>query len=400
MATVTESAGKPTLDQSTLDAVVQQTQKQLMERPELLQMRMENETIMAECRVRPRDMAAIRKELQEQLQTFPELAEEAIYNKPVGRGDDGVMKYATNLSIRAAEVLREVYGFNRVRSDVTPMNDDKTTVKIDATFTDFQKGCIWQAGDLVSAYYKAKGGGMRRIPEDRFLAVVVKAAVSKCVREVILRSVNAAIKAWFFNECQKVLAQTLDDDKVDAIVKAFASLKVRLEQLEALLGGRPRKMGWTEHDRQNLLGVWNAIKDGETTVAQVFGQQEQPQNTPPNTEGGATMEDLVNPPLAATEENAADKVTDASPSDDGLPTSDQEEERLLRNINMATGINKVRDIAKTFDSNSHLSEDARQRLEARAKEREDEIRTKRGKRSNGGGEELFDTAASATEAGA
>lgn len=397
MATATESASKPTLDQSALDAVVQQTQKQLMERPELLQMRMENETIMAECRVRPRDMKEIRRQLQEQLEAFPELADKAVYTKPVGKDDDGVMKFHSDLSIRAAEVLREVYGFNRVRSDVTPVDDDKTMVKIDATFTDFQNGCIFQAGSLVSAYYRAKGGGMRRIPEDRFLGLTVKAEASKCVREVILRSVNAGVKAWFRNECDKVNAKTLSEDKVDAIVKAFRGLGVELEQLEQLIG-RPRVMKWTIKDRQTLLGVWNAIKDGETSVAQVFGQQERQQKAAPKTDGGATVEDLVNPPQAATEDNAADRGTDASQSDDAAEF-DREEQRLMRNINIETGINKVRGIVKTFDSNPMLTDAARERLQKRATEREGEIRGKRGQRSNGGGDELFKTTESATEAG-
>jgi len=47
---------------------------------------------------------------------------------------------------------------------------------------------------------------------------------------------------------------------------------VTLEMLEGLVG-RPRAMGWTQVDRQRLLGVWNAIKDGETSVAEAFGEK-------------------------------------------------------------------------------------------------------------------------------
>ena len=61
---------------------------------------------MAECRARPRDMAAIREELADLLEAFPELAEDAIYSKPVGKDrETGEEKFAEGLSIRAAEAL-------------------------------------------------------------------------------------------------------------------------------------------------------------------------------------------------------------------------------------------------------------------------------------------------------
>src|SRR4051812_39706199 len=70
-------------------------------RPELAQLRMENETIMAECRLHPRDFDTIKRDLLLQLQAFPELATDAIYEKPVGKDNQtGEQKYARGLSIR------------------------------------------------------------------------------------------------------------------------------------------------------------------------------------------------------------------------------------------------------------------------------------------------------------
>lgn len=240
-------------------------------RPEVVQMRLENETMMAECRLRPRDFEKIKKELVAQLDAFPDLATDAIYRKPVGRDpDSGQQKFATGLSIRSAESLAEAYGYNRIRSDVSEIDSDK--VKVEATFTDFQRGRIWQDAGILSKTYKGRDGSKQRFNDDRFYNVIVKAEVSKRVREVICRSVNAGLKAWFESECERRADSLLDDKTIDRIVAQYQAKNVTLEMLETLVG-RPRQMGWTQADRQTLLGIWNALKDNETSVAEVFGDK-------------------------------------------------------------------------------------------------------------------------------
>jgi hypothetical protein len=237
---------------------------------ELAMVRMENESMMAECRVRPRDFDDIKAELLQQLKAFPEMAAEAVYEKPVGKDESGRQKYVRGLSIRAAESLAEAYRYNRIRSDVVEVDGDK--VKIEATFTDFQGGRIWQDSGLLSKTYKDRNGRLAKFNDDRFYNVIVKAEVSKRVREVILRSVNAGLKAWFESECEKIADGLLDDATINKIVKQFETMAVTLEMLEALIG-RQKAMGWVQADRTRLLGVWNAIRDGETTVNEVFSDR-------------------------------------------------------------------------------------------------------------------------------
>jgi hypothetical protein len=241
------------------------------DRPELLQMKMENETIMTECRLHPRNFDTIKRDLLEQLQAFPELATDAIYEKPVGKDQQsGEQKYVRGLSIRAAEALAEAYGYNRIRSDVSELDGDK--VKVEATFTDYQKGRVWQDAGILSKTYKDRYGKPARWNDDRFYNVVVKAEVSKRVREVIMRSVNTGLKAWFESECEKISAGLLDDKTVGKIVDQYATKQVTVEMLEKLVG-RPRSMGWMQNDRARLLNIWNAIKDGETSIDEVFGDK-------------------------------------------------------------------------------------------------------------------------------
>lgn len=294
-------------------------------------MKMENDSIMSLAAARPRDYTVIKKDLAAQLKEFPVLATEAIYNKPVGRAEDicqdcgascfpdkrtkktvancwkckspnvkpGEMKYAQGLSVRAAETLAECCGFNSIRCDVMPL--DETTVKVQASYTDYQRGRTWHDGGIVSKMMKKKDGSMEMINEDRFYNVILKAEKSKYLREVIVRSLPAGLKAWFWEECEKISSDLLDDKTVERIVGQFVGKNVTREMLEQLLGVT-LAAGWTKAHRQTLLGVWNAIKDGETTVAEAFGLQtpeQQPKNTP--TEGQVSGSDLTGGKATETE---------------------------------------------------------------------------------------------------
>lgn len=271
--------------------------RQMASRPELLQMRMENETIMAECRAEPRNLADCRQSLADLLAAFPEFAADAIYRRPVGKDEEGGdrQKFAEGLSIRAAEALAEAYKYNRVRGDVSRV--DPNTVKVEATFTDFATGRIWQEGRLVSQLgtrSRGKGGGQYRIDDQRFTEVVVQAAKSKAIREVICRSVNPALKAWFETECRRITSDLLTEAKVEEIFSGFAKLKVDAATVEKLVG-RPRSMGWTKDDRLTLHGIFNALRSGETTVQELLAtahEDEQPQSDAPKP-GGKTLDDIA-----------------------------------------------------------------------------------------------------------
>lgn len=283
------------VDQATMDAVLQETQKKLMERPELLQMRMENESMMAECRVRPRNHETIKAELVEQLRAYPSFARDAIYNKPVGRDTPtGPMKYARNLSIRAAEAIAEAYGYCRIRADVSFV--DENTVRIEASFIDYQKCRCWQDAGLLSKFYKTKFGTVKRYADDRFYNLVVKSEVSKRIREVITRSVPPGLRAELFEMAERQIDELLDDKTLQKIIGQFSSKGVTIDQIEAHLG-RTQRAGWTKEDRRNLLGIWNAIKDGETTIQEAFVEAAPAATSsgdgPANQ--GATVEDLVRP---------------------------------------------------------------------------------------------------------
>jgi hypothetical protein len=235
--------------------------------------KVENDMISAMAVMRPRNNAAVLAELTEQIQTYPSFAEAVVYSKPVGTGKDGRPVYARGLSIRAAEAIAAAWGYNRISQSVEPIDDD--TVKVTAQFLDIQTGRVWTDSGIVSKFYKKSGGGVARHSEDRFYSVVVKAEMSRRIREAIIRCVPPGLRSELQLIAEKAVAKLLTNEAVERIVGSFGAIGVQLVQIEKLLG-KPIHKGWTLDDRTTLLQVYNAIKDGETTVAEVFGSLSSP----------------------------------------------------------------------------------------------------------------------------
>jgi hypothetical protein len=241
-----------------------------------------------------------------------------VYRRPVGKEEGSArQKIAEGLSIRAAEALAEAYGYNRVRGDVTRL--DANTAKVDATFTDFGTGRIWQDGRIVSQVATKRDGSQYRINDDRFSDIVCGAAKSRAIREVIVRSVNPALKAWFENECRKITATLMTEERMNEMVSAFAGFGINLAQLEALLG-RARSLGWTTSERVKALEIFNALKANETTTADVLAMIEAPASqTAP-----AKSLDEVTKQLAESKPAAKPKAKGAEPSAPAALTQEQD----------------------------------------------------------------------------
>jgi len=296
--------------------------------PHLAIMKMENESIMSMAVAHPRNFITIKAGLLEQLKAFPVMAEDAIYEKPCGKDQDtGKQKIATGLSIRAAEAIAEAYGYNRVRCDVTPIDED--TVKVEATFTDYQGGRIWQDGGIVSRVYKAKGGGSARHPDDRFYGVVLKAEASRRIREVILRSVSPGLKAWYEEQAAAIGNSTLNPGVVAKIVDGYKARGVTPEMLETYLG-KTRAAGWLEQDQVRLRRLWKAIETEETTIAEAFGlEQKEPEK---RVKSADPLPEAPKKPVETAQQSEEPKPEARDPGDESREPVDVEPSVRFRSI--------------------------------------------------------------------
>lgn len=251
-------------DEQLTEVLNETVTQQTVENREVTMLRVENENLFANAAIRPRNFQRIKQALLDQLEAFPELAEDSIFVKPVGGG-----KSVSGLGIRAAESLAEMYGHCRISSSVDVVDEDN--VRITASFTDFANGRVWNDSGLLSRWYRGTDGKMKRYAEDRFINVVSKAECSKRIREVILRSISPALKAHYEHLCREKLTKILDPDKIQKILDGFKQLGVTELQVESFVG-RSRSLGWVDEDRLKLAGLYSAIRSGETTVGEAFGK--------------------------------------------------------------------------------------------------------------------------------
>lgn len=239
--------------------------------PEVELIKVENDTIASLARMKPRDHRAVLKDLLDQIEAYPSFAESVCYAKPIGKDKSGRMQFARGLSIRAAEAIASAWGYNRVELRVNVLDEDRAEVT--AKFIDLQTGRIWADTSIVSKFYSKAGGGVARHSDDRFWGIVVNAEKSKRIREAIIRSVPPGVRSELQTMAERQVAKLLTNETVQKIVDSFAAMGVGLAQLENLLA-KPIDRGWTIEDRTVLMQVYTAIRDGETTVAEAFGNRD------------------------------------------------------------------------------------------------------------------------------
>lgn len=286
--------------------------------------KLQHEGCMALAKAEPRNLVAIAQNLKQQLAAFPTFAAIAVYNKPVGREanrcgkcnaeftnhkhrdcgncktdgkptrnvelfDDhklpkgaveiklGPMKFAEGLSIHAAEAIAEAYKYNAI--DTTAESKDEQFASISATFVDMQSGRMRRATKDVPKHMTYRNGQQYKIQDDRFWGTVIQAELSKLLREVILRSIPGGLKAELFKAAKDAQETAMTDDEIDKMLLAFANdWGVSQRQLELFLGKPMPK--WTSADRAKMGGVYQALRDDETTVAEMFEiMDEEPEET-------------------------------------------------------------------------------------------------------------------------
>ncbi|MBN2579135.1 MAG: hypothetical protein JXB10_09105 [Pirellulales bacterium] len=336
--------------------------------PDVMMMKMENESIMAVARATPRDPMKIVGQLQQLIDAYPAAADEAIYSKPVGtvmeitcqcgikyevnikwvqrkpvaeqepcpecgewkpKEQKAVKKYAEGLSARAAESIRSIFGYTRLATTTEILEDGKA--RITGVLVDYAAGNITSDERIVSPYYRARSGQMQRVAEDRFLNLTVKAEISKLRRDVILLSTPNIVKACFKDACENKIRGLISDEVIEQkIIPAFAAAGITPAQLD-LIVGRPHALGWKEDERLKCRKILSALKNEETTVRELLDGLDVEGKTPPPKQGGATMDDLTQP---TTQSLATQAPASKATATDAGGTS-RDEESLLQDYQVS-----------------------------------------------------------------
>ena len=250
--------------------------------------RLENTTQMQVAVVRKRDEAAILKGALRELELYRTCAEQAIYTKPVGRDKQGRMKYVRGPSIRMAEDLANRWGNNAWAIEITGETEEGCMLV--AVYLDYETNTRRARQKWVSKFYKAARGGVTKHADDRFFDTVVPAHGSKLLREVLLRSMPAGLKEEYRRKAEEVMGD-LGPENIKRLVADFGELGVTPEQIKVLVNGRSADKV-TGNDVATLQGTLNALRDGETTIEELFADApQQPSADPPK---GPSVNDVLN----------------------------------------------------------------------------------------------------------
>lgn len=325
---------------------------------DLMLVKMEGEHIMTMAATRRRSIAEVIKESCALLEANPLAAQQAVYSKPVGLKPDrcrkcghqvqrkgwqkfeprcprcggknenmiaGKMQYARGLSIRAAESLRSVVGFNRLGSSVT--REAEGLYKISVIFTDYANGIITSDEDFVSQYAKSRDGGLYKQDDVRFMEMTLKAAKSKTKRNVVRDSLPHELRQAYEAKAMEIAPKFLTVEKVNEIIEAFAEQGITIADLQVLVG-KTKSEGWTKAEYETLRGTWTALDNGEMTVDELLNECRQPashsengQEDPPTGEAAAEEPKAAPKKATGTTAAVASELTGSSPPNESASDS-------------------------------------------------------------------------------
>lgn len=231
----------------------------------------------------PRDLDKVREKLLKECRR-PSFAEHALYAKPVGNGK------VTGLSIRFAEAA--IASMQHIHVTTRTLAETKEWQKVECRVWDAQnmtsyadeatiektleRKSIPKGQEYISTRVNRSGELLYIIPATRDdLLNKLNAAKSKSIRNSGLR----LIPGWLLDESKKVVADTLhkkDAADPDAakrkVFDSFAEMGVGVDLIKRYLGHDGEKIH--PEELSDLRAIYNAIRDGETTMQAVLALKE------------------------------------------------------------------------------------------------------------------------------
>lgn len=225
--------------------------------------RSEVDTMIASAHKWPRSVKAFIQEARDLITLSESVADECIYSLPPRRGDDD-KKPIEGPSARFAEIIQSCWGNSRSAARV--IEEGREFVVAQGVFFDLQKN----VGISYEVRRRIVGQTGKRFGPD-MIGVTANAACAIAMRNAVLKGIPKAFWHDLYLEARRVVmgdVKTLDERRRKA-VDVFEKMGVTHAQVFALL-----KVDRVEDiDLEKLLqlrGIVTALKEGETTIAQVF----------------------------------------------------------------------------------------------------------------------------------
>ena len=276
----------------------------------------EQETQNTIARAHPRNPRAALENALMELEIAPEYACKSFYVIPFKDRSGGEEKTVNveGPSIKAAITLARTWGNNASGWRVKDQTTER--VEVEGVYVDHETNVRTVRTKTASRFY-TKRGTKERVPlSEEALVKAIAAAGSKAVRDAILAGQPFWYTDSYYRKAREIAAKTIGgkshtakpktyQEKLAWVKDQLAKKGVTDAQFDKWIASFDPKQG--EDDRiADIVGVYNAIADGQTTVDKVFGGEKDAH------EGKAPM-----PTGEKLEKEAVIKVHSVSDSDFG-----------------------------------------------------------------------------------
>lgn len=197
----------------------------------------------------------------------PNMAKTAFYSYPRGNA------IVSGVSIRFAEELARCWG--NLDYGIKELSRDSGKSEMQAFCWDIETNTI-SSQNFTNPHQREVNGRMVKLTSDRDIYEINANMAARRLRSRIL----AILPDWFIedciNECKKTLTGKNDTpliDRVRAMVVQFEKVSVTREMIEKRLKHTIETT--TQDEFVELVGIFNSIKDKQSTVADWFEQPKQ-----------------------------------------------------------------------------------------------------------------------------
>lgn len=289
-------------------------------------MKLESQEMFQLAIMRPRDPKKILAEAIAAFDICPEFAEKVEYNKPVGRAakcpkckadtyykakcpecnEDIPQTFAQGFSIRAAEALGNRW--ENSAFGVQPISETDTEVILGGTFMDYEKHIKRYYIKRVSKYRTTRDKKVIEIPPDRFADLTISSNQSKLVREMVKANLPPEITQAYLKAAKQYRSKGTLESRIEKMLATFKLLNIDGKQIEAFRNKAIK--AFSGEDVDEMIGIFNAIRDEETTVEQVFGGKVEAKEDKANLQPKASK----GPQKATTAKPDKSKKTETAPA--------------------------------------------------------------------------------------
>lgn len=209
----------------------------------------------------------------------PEFARSAEYHKPVGK------QKISGPSVRLAELAVREWGNILTETQVVYEDDNQRRIKF--TAIDLETNATHSKEIVIPKTVERKSSAGRdvlgertnsygnkvyivRATEDE-VQVREAAMISKTLRNEGLRLVRSDVISEAIEVARATIAGEYENDPAafqKKVLDAFSTIGVKPKDIEAMLGHKIDQA--SQHEIQDLRGIYQSIRDGETTWAEVI----------------------------------------------------------------------------------------------------------------------------------